>query len=376
MPKESRAFLGAIALCIFAILWSLFGAPLKIEEWQGIPSQFQMSFRLLPSRAVHILSLFHLERTAGVYSDQNQVKLFDNEANQLVSLPMEEYLIGVLAQEMPASYHLEALKAQAVAARTRLTMGCDKHTDAMACTDPAHCQGYLTEDKQKEKWGAEFNQYYARLKKAVEETKDEIITYEGKPITVLFHAVSGGFTEDAKAVFGEDVPYLKSVQSSGEEGVNKFETKQSFSNAEAVSVLNAAFPNAHLTQELLPIQMVPLSHTDSGRVESLQLGDTIVTGRELREALNLNSTLFSLQFTDSTLTFLEKGYGHGVGMSQAGANAMAAKGSDYKTILTHYYGGTQIVSWNETASLGEANNEVSHLEDAIDGLEGQTAKGT
>ena len=366
MPKESRAFLAAIALFALCTGWVFFGMPVTAAEWQGLPSQFQMSFQLLPARAVRVLKLFHTQATM----EKQMMKLYDDA---LVSLPLEDYLVGVLAEEMPASYHMEALKAQAVAARTRLRTGCDKHPEADACADYAHCQGYLGNAGQQAKWGAEYAVYHARLQKAVSDTAGEIITYEGTPITVLYHAVSGGFTEDAKAVFGGEVPYLKGVESKGEEGVSKFETTQSFTNANAAALLNAAFPNAHLSAEWLPIQLMPLSFSDSGRVALLQLGDTVITGRELRQALNLNSTLFSVQFTDSNVAFSQKGYGHGVGMSQAGANAMAAKGHTYAAILSHYFQGTALLNQNETAAFGDAEYDASQKEDFHDELEGKAS---
>ena len=361
MPKESRAFLGAIALFLACALWVFFGAPLSANEWRGIPSQFQMGFSLLPLRLTRVLKLFHSqEKTPAL------ITLYDAAENRLVSLPMEEYLIGAIAMEMPASYHMEALKAQAVASRTRLGMGCPNHTEAMACSDPAHCQGYLNPAGQAAKWGSEYGMYRARIEKAVRETADQIITYNGKPITVLFHAVSGGHTEDAREVFGEDVPYLRGVESSGEEGTSRFETTQTFTLQSIVALLNAAFPNAHLSAEWLPLQILPLTYSDSGRVTSLTLGDITVSGRELRQALDLNSTCFSIQFTDSSATFTQKGYGHGVGMSQAGANAMAAKGADYEAILRHYYQGTELSDWNESTFLGETENEVPAKEETDD----------
>lgn len=370
MPKESRAFLGAIALFLTCTLWVFFGAPVAPNEWRSIPAQFQMSFSLLPTRLTRVFKLFHSKS-----SEAASVTVYLAKDNRLVSLPTEEYLIGVVAMEMPASYHMEALKAQAVASRTRLKAGRLEHVGAMACSDPAHCQGYLDVAGQQAKWGEEYSIYRGRIEAAVKETANQIITYEGKPITVLFHAVSGGHTEDAKAVFGEDVPYLKGVESGGEEGVSHFETVQTLSLSDAAKLLNAAFPNAHLNAEWLPLQILPLSYSDSGRVASLQLGDIIVSGRDMRQALGLSSTCFSVQFTDYAVTFLQKGYGHGVGMSQAGANAMAAKGGDYKTILRHYYQGTDLSNWNESASLGETEREIP-LKEANDELKEADEKGT
>lgn len=363
MPKESKSFLGAMALLILALIWFLLGAPLTKEQFQGIPSQFTMSWTQLPVRAARMLSLWHLSAGASPASpgavEGTLVRVYDMDLDQIVTLPLSEYLLGAVAEEMPASYHLEALKSQAVAARTRVVKqikagGCTAHPGADICSDPAHCQGYLNADKQKAKWTSEYTVYRDRVQKAVNDTGGVLITYENEPITVLYHAVSGGFTEDAQAVFGQSLPYLKSVESKGEEGVSRYESTQRFSNADAVRILNAAFPAAHLSGDLLPVQMYILTVTDSGRADTVQLGDTVVTGRDIREALSLYSTLFTIQADESSITFKQKGYGHGVGMSQAGANAMAANGADYEAILTHYYQGVTITKPNENAPAGEA----------------------
>jgi stage II sporulation protein D len=280
------------------------------------------------------------------------IKVWDVAGNKLVTIPLEQYVAGVVAAEMPASYHLEALKAQAAAARTRAVCqaaafsgkGCANHPGADICTDSTHCQAYLNESERAEKWGASAKAYEARIFRAVMETKGAILTYNGEPITVMYHAISGGHTEDVQAVFSQSLPYLIGVESKGEESNPKYQTTQSFSHQEASDLLNKAFPGANISPDTAALQIAITERTSTGRAAKVQVGDREVLAKDFRAALKLNSTLFTITATESSLIFSEKGYGHGVGMSQAGANAMAASGSTWKDILMHYYTGIQITA--------------------------------
>ena len=372
--NRERLFPLAALLLAAALIWFMLGAPLTAQEYAGIPSQGRMAVRQLPVRLNRIIGLWTLVPPARAAANQpasiapvqaaasspgmDYVKeaasltawplsVYNHETGQMELMPIETYLTGVVAAEMPASYHVEALKSQAVAARTRAAAqcfalggnGCSRHAGADICTDSAHCQAYMSVDKRKEKWGGEFSAYEARVSQAVYETRGQVMTYDGQPITVLYHAVSGGHTEDVEEVFGQSLPYLRGVESAGEEGVSKYETEQAFSFSDAAKALNQAFPNAHVTKENLSQELRILQVSPTNRVLSIQVGDVQVTGREVRGALNLNSTLFTLSFTKDSVLFSQRGYGHGVGMSQAGANAMAASGSGYEEILSHYYQG-------------------------------------
>ncbi len=260
-----------------------------------------------------------------------------------VEMDAEAYVAGVVAAEMPAAYETEALKAQAVVARTRAARGgCASHPGADACGDSGCCQAYLDEAAQRARWGADFNFYSEKISSAVAETRGEILTYGGEPILVLYHAVSGGRTEDVEEVFGEALPYLRSVTSPGEEGASSFETVSFFSD----DAIRLAFPGE---AEDGRVGFAILSRTDSGRVASIRVGAHAMTGRTFRAALGLKSTNFDLTEKDGGVEIRQRGYGHGVGMSQAGANAMAAEGADYKKILLHYYAGVTIENiWHDS----------------------------
>jgi stage II sporulation protein D len=359
--------LAVLLLCV-VVLWHMLGAPRTAEEWQAAPLQFEMAWNQLPARAGRIFSQWALySAQAEPRKPENNTtdwkKLLDNEntwpikvwdvaSNKLITIPLEQYVAGVVAAEMPASYHLEALKAQAAAARTRAVnqaaafsgKGCSNHPEADICTDSTHCQAYINESERAEKWGASAQAYEARVFRAVMETKGYILTYNGEPITVLYHAVSGGHTEDVQAVFSQSLPYLKGVESKGEESNPKYQTVQSFSHQEAAELLNKAFPGANISPDTVALQVAITERTATGRAAMVQVGDREVPAKDFRAALSLNSTLFTITATESSITFTEKGYGHGVGMSQAGANAMAAAGSTWQDILKHYYTGIQIAA--------------------------------
>ena len=246
---------------------------------------------------------------------------------------LEDYVAGVVAAEMPALYHMEALKAQAVAARTRVAAGrCRQNADADVCTNAQCCQGYISEAERFEKWGADADQMNERIRQAVQATEGVIMLYDGQPIEVLYHAVSGGYTENAEEVFAQALPYLRGVESPGEEDARGYQTEQIFTKQEIADVFPDATHNGKIELEIL-------GRLESGRVTLIRVGRLTMTGRQFRSALGLKSTNFELFMRDNQIVVAQKGYGHGVGMSQAGADAMAKNGADYMAILSHYYTG-------------------------------------
>ncbi len=272
------------------------------------------------------------------------ISLYLHETGQRTTLPLEEYLVGVVAAEMPASFHVEALKAQAVAARTytlsRLKGGCTSECDL--CSDSGCCQAYNTDAACKEKWGANYTQNIKKIRDAVEETQGEALYYDGELIEALYHAASGGQTEDSENVFASARPYLRGVESENEVGSSHITDEERLTRKAFVKAVNAAWPKAKLKAGSLPDQVKITERFDSGRVKAIKLGGVTVTGRELRSALELRSAWFTIEFTSDEVVINTRGYGHGVGMSQAGANGMAQEGATYREILAHYYTGTTI----------------------------------
>ena len=249
-----------------------------------------------------------------------------------------DYLICVLAGEISPKSNIEALKAQAVAARTylynKILHGGCVNGDGDICADYKHCQAFKAIEDMRAGWGASFDEYFNKILLAVEQTESEVILYNQKPINALYHSSSEGKTEDCVSVFGGNYPYLVSVAST--EAVSEDKTV-TFSKQEFLQKVNTSFGLS-----LSKIEIKILSYTNSGRVSTVMLGDKEIKATALRSCLGLRSTDFTFLIDENGITFSTFGYGHGVGMSQAGAKQMAQDGKDYKEILTHYYSGVSI----------------------------------
>lgn len=249
----------------------------------------------------------------------------------VINLDIEEYLIGVVGAEMPASFNIEALKAQAIVARTYTLK---KIANNQILTDTVSTQAYKDNFQLKDIWKGDFDKYYNKIKTAVDSTKGLYITYNGTYIDAVYHSTSNGKTEDAIYVWGNDIPYLKSVDSPWD--VN------------ATSYLRTEIKDFNTVLNILGVDLNTddfeiLEKNDSGRVIKVKVGNNIYSGVEFRNLLNLRSTDFDLAIDNGNLIITTKGYGHGVGMSEYGANGMANSGYNYEQILRHYYQGIDIV---------------------------------
>lgn len=366
-----------VVLLAVVCVWRMFGAPVSVQDFRAMPAQWMQARILLPQRVARVFRLWTIGAQAVSASDgEAKVLVYRTDRQQYEEMVMGDYLRGVVAAEMPAQYHMEALKAQAAAAYTRVLEqqnkdGCRLHPGADICTDSAHCQGYLSKEMRKERWRESFSAYEARVEKAVQETQGCWIAYDGNPITVLYHAISGGQTEDAQTVFAQSVPYLVSVESKGEETVRGFMAESSVSFEEAARLLNKACPYLQTSAEELRKTLAVNSYTETGRVCALQIGANKITGVDFRNALGLRSTWFSFAMDEQGISFQQRGYGHGVGMSQAGANAMAASGANFEQILLHYYPGVTIeqstMNENTISRTGYAWRDENAAEYPLDG---------
>lgn len=274
------------------------------------------------------------------------ISLYDRASGKTEEMPLEEYIIGVVGAEMPASFPLEALKAQAVAARTyavrhMTAFGGSGCSGADICTGSGCCQSYKSTEQLREKFGGEAERYMDKLRQAVYETEGEYAAYNGEPIEALYHSSAGGRTEDAQNVFSAALPYLVGVDSPGEETAGKYAAEVRVSLGEFTNRVNKKWPAARLKKNRLGEQVRVVSRYDSGRVKELKLNKVTVSGRELRRLFDLNSANFTLSIGEG-VTIRTRGYGHGVGMSQYGARAMALEGAGYEEILKHYYTGINI----------------------------------
>ena len=286
-------------------------------------------------------------------SNINNIELKEKTINEEVNLPskdeeskkdificingnnieLEEYVIGVVAAEMPASFNVEALKAQAVLARTYALKSMQ---DGKKLESNNNTQNYKTNNELKNMWGISYETYYNKIKNAVYETKGLYVTYNNKIIDAVYHSTSNGYTEEAKNVWGNDIPYLKSIESIYD-STNKSFLKSTYYSFQEISDKLGLEINSETSFNIV-------SRTSSGRVLEVIIKDKSFSGVDFRNILGLRSTDFSIELEEDGVNIITRGYGHGVGMSQYGANGMANNGSNYKDIIYHYYSGVSIKS--------------------------------
>lgn len=277
--------------------------------------------------------------------DQGQTLRLLRSDQTVETITLADYLWGVVAAEMPASFSGEALKAQAVAARTyclyqRAGAG-DKHPGADVCTDSACCQAYLTREQAAAAWGENAQRYADKITAAVSDTDGLLCLYNGQPIDAVFFSSAAGKTSDAAQVWGSDVPYLSSVESPEGEEVPGWRTVVTVSPAEFTQTFSQAHPEADFSGD--PAAWFSALVTDpSGGVSSVSIGGVTLSGTQVRALFGLRSTHFTAAAAGDTVTFWVTGYGHGVGMSQYGANALAAEGKAFDEILKWYYTGISV----------------------------------
>ena len=284
--------------------------------------------------------------TAAVHHDLD-VTLTIQDGDTTEQMTLERYLTGVVRGEMPASFEMEALRAQAAAERSyvyyQLAAGRkDAHPDADFCTDHTCCSAYLSETAAREKWGGDFAPWNTRVEQAVSDTDGQVVLYNGRPILAVFHSSSAGRTAAAGDVWSGDLPYLVSVDSpEGEETVPNYYSTVTFTAAEAKEKLLAAHPELKLSGT--PDRWFgAAAENGSGRVETVSVGGTDIEGTELRRIFGLRSACFTVAADSESVTFRVTGYGHGVGMSQYGANQLAREGKTWQEILEWYYTGATV----------------------------------
>ena len=288
--------------------------------------------------------------TTDVY-EPKLIKVYNKKTNEVMVIDFEEYLKGVVASEMPAEFNTEALKAQAVSARTYLLYrlkkypdGQPEHTEAPVCTD-IHCQVWSSNDELiKSHYDGWYENYWGKIEGAVESTKGQVLTYDGKIIEPLYHSTSGGRTENSEDVFSAAVPYLRSVESPYEGESPRLNSSVKITTSEFIDKIESVYGEMNMTESNLDEKIVLGEVSEGGKIKTLIIDNTEISGRDMRALFNLNSTNFSFIQSGSEIEILTTGYGHGVGMSQWGAEGMANKGYNYKEILKHYYTGIKIVN--------------------------------
>ncbi|WP_303825301.1 stage II sporulation protein D [Ruminococcus flavefaciens] len=282
------------------------------------------------------------------FSDE-PYKVLDIDSGNILEVPVRDYVIGAVCAEMPASFGEEALKAQAVAAHTyaerqRIRERENPSPELMGAdfsNDTEKYQGYCPKSRIKEVYGEHFEENYKKISAAADEVLPYIITYENAPIIAAFHSMSPGFTESAENAWGTPVDYLVEVDSRTDMTAPKFREDKRYKAAELKAALEAAFDGVSLGDDVSQWLKI-LTISDSGTVLKASIEGHTVTGGQVRSALDLRSAAFDVRYEPDEIVITTKGYGHGVGMSQYGADAMAAEGSSWREIISHYYPGCSI----------------------------------
>ena len=268
--------------------------------------------------------------------DSRTVVMVKHRAGNLQQMTLDEYLVGVVLAERPADFESEALKAQAVVARTytRKRMEGGKHETAAVCMDSGCCQGFRSPEDYLGEGGKESS--VDKVRTAVADTDGGVLRYEGKLIDATYFSCSGGSTEDAVAVWGQDVPYLQAVESPGEEDAPRFTDRVTFTATELAEKLGLSAGGDPKSW------FGAVTYTAGGGVDTMVIRGKTFSGTQLRSRLGLRSTAFEIEVSGKTITVTTRGCGHRVGMSQYGAQAMAENGSTCAEILAHYYTGAEL----------------------------------
>ena len=266
------------------------------------------------------------------------VNLLNESDGSIKNVNIEDYIIGVVAAEMPASFEPEALKAQAVAARTYAMYKKETRNLDYDLIIGTKDQAYQTNEELLKKWGVSFFKNYLKVRDAVLATEGEILTYNGQTINAFYFSMSNGYTENVESVFKSDLPYLKSVPSTWDnESIKNYEFTKTISKEDFCKSLEIPCDN---------IKIENIQKTSSNRVASLTINDKTFLGTKVRSLLGLRSADFTIECLDNDIKITTKGYGHGVGMSQYGANGMAKENHNYKEILNYFYQNTEISKIN------------------------------
>ena len=281
--------------------------------------------------------------TAQVSENTNTLTVFRSVSQENVEIDFFEYVCGSVAAEMPLSYHEEALKAQAIACYTNaLRLKNTSKNDALyhISDDSSIHQGYLNREQREEKWGEDFEKYENKLESIVKSVENLAIYHENELCVAAFHAICSGKTETAENIWGEKVPYLTSVKSSGDNLSPQYSSVVVFEKDEFIEIAKDLTESKEIKKLKNSIEIKEKSK--AGTVLKVMLDKKEFTGDEIRKAFSLRSPVFTIETTEKTVAFNVTGYGHGVGMSQYGADFMARQGSSYEEILKHYYKGIEI----------------------------------
>lgn len=284
------------------------------------------------------------------YNQYGTISLLHKKTGEVEQVKLDDYLCNVVSAEMPATFEQEALKAQAIVARTYTIYKIlnKKHDNADICDDSTCCQAWISKEDRLAKWEEDQRESnWQKICNAVNDTSGKIITYENKPIDAFFHSNSGGITEVPVNVWGgTGYPYLQSVETSGEDAYTQYSSEVVLSQEELINKLKKKYTDISIdfaNSDDIKI----LEYTESTRVKTVKFGNYEISGVEARTLFGLKSTNFEITRDGDNIKFSVKGYGHGVGMSQTGADSMAKQGSSAENIIKHFYTGVEITEVNK-----------------------------
>lgn len=285
-----------------------------------------------------------------IYNKYGTIKLLHTDTNAIEEVALDTYLCHVVSAEMPVDFEKEALKAQAIVARTYTIYKINhkKHDNADICDDSNCCQAWISKEDRLARWDGDKEEKWKKIEDCVNETKGKIITYNNEPINAFFHSNSGGKTELPVDVWGggSNMPYLQVVETAGEDGYTQYNSEVELTNEEILEKLKEKYSDIQIdfnNDEDIKI----VEYTSSERVKTIKFGNHEISGTEARSIFGLKSTNFEVTKEDGKIKFTVKGYGHGVGMSQTGADSMAKSGSSAEDIIKHFYVGVEIKDVNE-----------------------------
>lgn len=306
---------------------------------------------LLVSNETNIDMVESVDNSVPLDINIKTVRVYISNEGRTVELSLEDYVKGVVCSEMPLNFHKEALKAQAIVARTYaighiMNGGCSKYGGDIC--DTVHCQVYTSKEDKIAQLGALGESRWALVEEVANETECSVISYEGAIATGAYYfSTSSGRTENVEDVFSSAIPYLRSVESLGEEVAPRYTSTETYDINRFIQIINSNYSSANLSASNYSSQISIGSYTDGGAVKDITLGGVTISGVEFRKVFGINSANFSLEFLTNQVNINCKGFGHGVGMSQWGANVMAGEGVSCEDILKHYYTGINIEKIND-----------------------------
>lgn len=338
-----------ILIYLFLIILSVFLIPILFTMQFNISNINVANANDINAEQVPVVEQASPETKDYTYKEYGTIKLFHEKTGEVEELKIDEYLYGVVSAEMPAYFDIEALKAQAIVARTytiyKIINNQGKHEGADICDNSACCQAWITKEDRLARWEESNREdYWNRIVTAVDSTAGKIITYEGKPINAFFHSNSGGSTEVPLNVWGgSGYPYLQVIKTAGEDAYSQYNSEVELTKAEVIEKIKATHSEIEIDFSAENAIQI-LERTESGRIKTVKFGNVNLSGVEARTIFGLRSANFTVEILEDKIKFTVIGYGHGVGMSQTGADALAKQGSNFEEIIKHFYVGVEIAN--------------------------------